>query len=225
MDRTEVSALFLEHFGSKPELVVRAPGRVNLIGEHTDYNDGIVFPAAIDRYIWLAVRRNEQTQLFSNELGPGQSFDSTSVQPGVSGWSSYAAGVALAIGGASNIQGYVWSDIPVGAGVSSSAALELAFGVAWNHLDDLGFTPPQLARFGQQCENEYVGVNCGLMDQMASACGRVGHAMLYDVRANTVHYAPIPPDIQIVLCDTTKSRELAASKYNERRAECEEACR
>ncbi len=226
LNATQIKSLFFQHFGEDPDLVVRAPGRVNLIGEHTDYNDGIVFPAAINRYVWLAVRKvSGISMLTSHELGPGESFDASAPRIGVRGWAAYPAGMAQAMGGGSNLEGYVWSDIPVASGVSSSAALELAFGTAWNHLDQRGFTAPQLARFGQNCENNYVGVNCGLMDQMASACGKAGHAMLYDIRADSIRYAPVPADLQIVLCDTTKSRELAASKYNERRAECEEACR
>ncbi|MEQ1822971.1 MAG: galactokinase [Fimbriimonadaceae bacterium] len=226
MNKANIQDRFRQEYGHQPDFVVRAPGRVNLIGEHTDYNDGMVFPAAIDRNIWLAVRKIEgRSRLFSGELGSGDSFDANNPELDVRGWAAYAAGMAQAMGGGSNVEAYLWSDIPVGAGVSSSAALELAFGVAWNHLDNRNFSASELARFGQACENNYVGVNCGLMDQMACACGREGHAMLYDVRADTLRYAPIPTDIQIVLCDTTKSRELAASKYNERRSECEEACR
>ncbi|MFZ4508354.1 MAG: galactokinase [Fimbriimonas sp.] len=228
MSAQSATALFETTFGHAPTLVVAAPGRVNLIGEHTDYNDGFVFPAAIDREVWLAVRPCDGTsRLVSAQLGDGQPFDANSVLPKeVEGWTEYAAGMAWVLrefGVLPNIEAAVVSGVPMGSGVSSSAALELAFGVAWRHLAGLAIPQPKLAILAQKCENEFVGLNCGIMDQMASAMGREGFAMFLDTRSLAIRYAPIPEGVSIALCDTKKPRALTASKYNERRTECETA--
>ncbi len=232
MTPRELSDAFTAHFGEAPEVLAVAPGRVNLIGEHTDYNDGFVFPAAIDRFVAVAARTGEgKTHLTSAQVGDGNGFDAPTVAPGDgSGWTSYPAGMAWVLREESgksvpNLDGYLNSTVPMASGVSSSAALELAFGVLWNKVSDLGYDNKKLALLGQKCENQFVGVNCGIMDQMASAMGRQGHAMFLDTRSLEIAYAPIPENLLIVLCDTKKPRALTDSAYNERRSQCEEASR
>lgn len=223
-------AEFEREYGVEPDLVVAAPGRVNLIGEHTDYNDGFVFPAAIDRYVVVAAGLTQgQTRIYSTSIDKRTSFEVRGLVKGsVFGWGGYPAGVAWAIQqeGAEdlpNIQAVVMSDVPRGAGVSSSAAIELAFGVAWNALARLDLENKELALIGQKAENQYVGLNCGIMDQMASAMGKENQAMFIDTKTLDIEYGPLPENIQIVICNTGASRSLASSKYNERRSECEKA--
>jgi galactokinase len=221
---------FADAFGGEPTLLAVAPGRVNLIGEHTDYNEGFVFPAAIDRQLYVAARVNHgRTRPQSHEMGPGDEFHAATVMPGqVEGWTAYAAGIAWALREEGfedlpDVEAYVLSDVPIGSGISSSAALELAFAVLWNELARLELSPVELAQVGQKCENRFVGVNSGIMDQMASAMGKAGHAMFLDTRSLAVEYAPIPEDLAIVICDTGKPRALTDSAYNERRMQCEAA--
>ncbi len=225
-----LASLYEEQRNAPPEILAIAPGRVNLIGEHTDYNDGFVFPAAIDKEVMVAARvAGEITTLSSEQTGPGQPFDARTVSPGeVSGWAAYAAGMAWVLrehtGKAMpNLDGHVASTVPMGSGVSSSAAIEMAFGVAWNRVASLGLDNKVLARLAQRCENEFVGVNCGIMDQMASAMGRDGQAMFLDTRSLDIAYASIPSELLIMICDTKKPRALTDSAYNERRSQCEEA--
>ncbi len=231
MPTAEIRAIYQNHFGQGPECVSMAPARINLIGEHTDYNDGFVFPVAIDRCLMVAARRVDgASHLYSRQTRDGESFRAASVVPGIlRGWTRYAAGVAWALHrngkNVSDLDAYVDSNIPMGSGVSSSAALELAFGVIWNNLGRLGLANENLAHIGKQCENQFVGVNCGIMDQMAVAMGREGHAMFLDTRSLEIEYVAIPAELVIVLCDTKTPRSLSGSAYNERRSQCEEAAR
>ncbi len=228
MSADVVRRLFAERFGGRPEVVVRAPGRVNLIGEHTDYNGGFVFPAAIDRTTWVAARRTKgPTLLHSDALGAADPFHAATVEPGgVAGWTRYAAGMAWAMrsdGSVPDIEAVVVSDLPMGSGLSSSAAIEMAFGALWNALARFGLDNATLAHRAHQCETQFVGLNCGIMDMMASALGKEGCAMFLDTRSLEVSYAPLPEGTAIVLCDTKTPRELAGSAYNDRRATCESA--
>ncbi|HRK22751.1 MAG TPA: galactokinase [Fimbriimonadaceae bacterium] len=223
---------FETRFGGPPEVLAVAPGRINLIGEHTDYNDGFVFPVAIDRVIAVAARVTPgHTELISEQLGLGETFDAGNVEMGaIGGWAKHPAGVAwglrdLGFEAITNIQAVVHGEVPVASGVSSSAALEVAFGSVWNELDQMGLEPMELAKLAQTAENRYVGVNCGLMDPAASALGRAGHAMFFDTRSLEIRYAPIPERLRIVLCDTGTPRALAESGYNERRHQCELAAK
>ncbi|MBS1714296.1 MAG: galactokinase [Armatimonadetes bacterium] len=221
---------FREKFHVEPEVVSFAPGRVNLIGEHTDYNDGFVFPAAIDRGVWVAMSRCDgSSELWSEEAGGPVRFTSDSLTPGsVTGWGAYPAGVAWSLSDAGtvpDVRAVVLSDLPTGSGLSSSAAIELAFACSWNSLEGFGIPPQELALKCQRAENGFVGMACGVMDQTASALGRRGHALLLDTRSLETDYRPLPEGVSIVVCHTGKSRELAGSKYNERRAECTEAAR
>lgn len=222
--------LFAQRFGGAPDSVAIAPGRVNLIGEHTDYNDGFVFPAAIDRSIVVAARVvSSPSRIFSERKGAGPAFHAETAMPSArAGWVDYAAGMAWALRIETatpmpNIEAAIASDLPMGSGVSSSAAMELAFGTVWADLANLEIALPRLAQLGQRCENEYVGVQCGIMDQMASAMGRRGSAMFMDTRSLRIEYSPIPKDLRIVLCDTRKKRALSNSAYNERKEQCAEA--
>ncbi|MEZ0325331.1 MAG: galactokinase [Fimbriimonas sp.] len=225
---TDIGELFRRRFGQDPEVIGIAPGRVNLIGEHTDYNDGFVFPAAIDKGLRIAAAKTDRhSQVSSAQLGDGETFDVTQVKPGqLQSWAKYPAGMGWALGHkVPNLLAVVDSDIPIGSGVSSSAAMEMAFGVVWNHLANLNIDPKPMAKLGQVCENQFVGVNSGIMDQMASALGKENMAMFLDTRTLEIDYAPIPEDLSIVLLDTKKPRALEASAYNERRSQCEEASR
>ncbi len=227
--KESAASLFQERFGEAPALFAYAPGRVNLIGEHTDYNEGFVFPAAIDRHIVVAASWSpDASKVWSEAYGSPAVFKSGQESP-MHDWARFPAGCAWTLARAghtvSDINAAVVSDLPTGAGVSSSAAMELAFLTLWNRLDLLGLESKELALLGQRCEHEFVGVHCGVMDQMASALGRRGCAMLLDTRSLRVEYQPIPDGLEIVLCDTNKARSLDVSAYNQRRAECEQAAR
>jgi galactokinase len=225
------ASALLTHLGpvGRP-MLVRAPGRVNLIGEHTDYNQGFVLPAAIDLEIWMAIEPWDRpaVELTSLEQGEthGFSFDGLSLdRASEPSWIDYVAGTAWAMDEAGlplrGFRGVLDSTIPVGSGLSSSAALELAS--SWALADPAAPRPPaaRMAEIAQRGENAYVGVNCGIMDQFASAAGRAGHSLLIDCRTNTFEPAPIPDGLSIVVCDTGSSRRLSASEYNTRRSECE----
>ncbi len=225
--KNRAASLFQKRFGEAPALFTCAPGRVNLIGEHTDYNEGFVFPAAIDRHIVVAAGPSpDASKVWSEAYGSPAVFQADAESP-MHDWARFPAGCAWTLKRAghlpSDINAAVVSNLPVGVGVSSSAAMELAFLNLWNSLDLLGLEPKELALLGQRCEHEFVGVHCGVMDQMASALGRWGCAMLLDTRSLRVVYQPIPDGLEVVLCDTNKPRALDVSAYNQRRAECEQA--
>ncbi len=229
MTVSDVRASFVERFGREPEVVAVAPGRINLIGEHTDYNDGFVFPVAIDRQTLVAAARTPgPSKGLSTEKGEAAPFDLAKVAPGgIEDWGKYPAGMGWTLRQAgheaANLEAFVTSTIPTSGGISSSAALEMAFGQIWNRLGGLDISNPDLAGLGKLCENRFVGVNSGIMDQMASAMGRAGQAMFLDTRSLEIYYAPVPETLSVVLCDTMKPRALTSSAYNERRSQCEEA--
>lgn len=216
--------IWRDRFEGEPACLASAPGRVNLIGEHTDYNEGFVFPAAIGRRTYVLARKAASvTKLISGQAGQGEPFRIPEGR--ASGWAKYAAGCAKALAehGAKNLpnmEGVVWSDIPNGSGLSSSAALELALLGAWNELAGLSFSAHELARIGWRAETAYVGVQCGIMDQMASALGKAGNAIFIDTRSEEYSYWPIPDGLSIAVLDTRKPRSLAASAYNQRVREC-----
>jgi galactokinase len=208
--------------------VAHGPGRVNLIGEHTDYSEGFVFPAAIDRFVKVAAERSSDvTRLISEDKGEGVPFDVNAIDREAvkDSWTKYPAGVAWALGAKTNLAAGVASTLVAENGVSSSAALEMAFAVIWNEVDQLGHSNKELALLCQKAENEFVGMPCGVMDQMASAMGQRDHAMFLDTRSLEIEYAPIPKGIDLVICSTGKSRQLAGSEYRERREAVESAAR
>jgi galactokinase len=222
---------FQARFGEAPRFVVRAPGRVNLIGEHTDYNDGFVLPMAIDRAVWLALRPrdDDQVTIHSADYGSDAAFSLTELEHTAAGWSEYLKGMAWALLEAgyrlAGWDGVLAGDVPVGAGLSSSAALELATARAFAAVSDLAWDAKEMAQLGQRAENEWVGMNCGIMDQMISAAGDEGHALLIDCRSLDIQSVPLPPETVVVILDTATRRGLVDSAYNERRAQCEAAAR
>jgi len=221
---------FGERFGYQPAVVIRAPGRANLLGEHTDYNEGFVLPIAIDRSVLFAAaaRADRKVILHALDLGDCTEFSLDELKPSASQpWSNYQRGVAHFL----QTQGYhlggmdavLTSDVPIGSGLSSSAAVEMATGLAFRALNGLDISLPDLALICQQAEQEFAGVPCGIMDQFVSALGRRGHALLLDCRSLAYEHVPLPPDVRVVVCDTGVRRELAGSEYRIRRAQCEEA--
>ncbi len=234
--RARVVREFEERFDAQPTFLARAPGRVNLIGDHTDYNDGFVLPMAIDRAVWIALRpRNDRrVVVYSVDFDERAGFDldaemSSALTGGErKGWIEYVHGVAWALRDAGYPLGRGWDgvaagDVPVGAGLSSSAALELATARAFAGLGGLAWEPIAMARLAQRAENEWVGVNCGIMDQLISAAGRAGHALLIDCRSLQTRAVPLPSGVAVVVLDTATRRGLVDSAYNERRAQCESA--
>ena len=224
--RTSVTEAFRHRFGALPVHVVRAPGRVNLIGEHTDYNDGFVMPLAIEQAVWLAVRPRDDDRviLHSTRATEPADFRIGTIERGT-GWGEYAKGVAWALQAQghrlSGLEGVLVSDVPEGAGLSSSAALELAVARAFAASAGLDWVPAAMARTAQRAENEWVGVRCGVMDQMASACGVAGHAVLLDCRSLAVTPTPLPAWTTVLVLDTGTRRGLVDSAYNARRETCE----
>jgi len=234
--RDRAIAAFRAAFNGEPAFVARAPGRVNLLGEHVDYNDGWVLPVAIDRaaYVAAAPCSSALVSLAAPDLSDSASFRTMGFehkqdafgQP-LPRWALYPAGVAwsleahgLAVGG---LDAAVASSVPVGAGLSSSAAVEVVFATAWQHLGRWALPPLDLARACQRAENEYVGVQSGLMDQFASACGRAGHALLLDCRTLDWQALPLPAGVSVVVADSGVRRELAGGEYNRRRQQCQAA--
>lgn len=232
IQREDARQLFVSNFGSEPDFFAFAPGRINLIGEHTDYSEGFVFPAAIEKGIWVAAKKRDagSSHLVSAQLGPCEPFDSLNPQPGQrSDWGMYPAGMAWALQKSHgeicpNLEAAVVSNLPMGAGISSSAAMEVAFGLIWNLLGQNRLSKSQIALTGQVAENKFIGVNSGCMDQLASALGVHGKALFIDTRSLEVEPVAVPESVVFVLCDTQTSRTLAGSKYNDRRQCVEQAC-
>ena len=229
--RAEVEEAFLSRFGESPPVVVRAPGRVNLIGEHTDYNDGFVLPIAIDRAIHIALRprTDGRVSLHSLDYETSAEFDLAAVHRSGEDWAEYVKGVAWGLQEAGHTltgwEGVVGGDVPRGAGLSSSAAIELATARAFAEVSGIAWNPSEMALLGQRVENHWIGVNSGIMDQMVVAAGREGHALLIDCRSLRLQPTPLPPGAAVVILDTGTRRGLVDSAYNERRGQCEEAAR
>ena len=228
-----VVAAFRERTGRDPEGVWAAPGRVNLIGEHTDYNDGFVLPLAIDRLVLAAAGRRDggRLRLWSLQAGPPADLELAGIGPGrVEGWAAYPAGVAWAlaeagaeVGGADLV---VDGDVPAGAGLSSSAALECATATALAELAGAGLDRVALAGVARRAENQVVGVPSGVMDQMVSMLGRAGHALFLDTRSLDTEQVPLPLEaagLCLVVLDTRAGHRLVDGAYADRRAACEAA--
>jgi galactokinase len=226
-DRPALHARFVAQFGGEPQLY-RAPGRVNLIGEHTDYNDGFVLPAALELSTWVAARKRPDRRLRVKSLLGGEAlvFDLDDPAPKPrQDWSDYARGVAVALAGAGHaLVGadlLIDSDVPIGSGLSSSAALEVSVGYALLDVAAIAVDRVKLARACQGAENAFVGMHCGIMDQFVSCCGAAGHALLLDCRSLAYRLVPIDPAARLVVCDSTVHHKLAAGQYNLRRESCE----
>jgi galactokinase len=197
--------------------LARAPGRVNLIGEHTDYNEGFVLPIAIDRYTTVSViaRDDDVFTVEATDLGESDWFTLEAIER-TGSWADYVRGVVVLLAPRHGADLRVASNVPRGAGLASSAALEVAVGRALSDLPG-----DALAHLCQRAENEFVGVQCGIMDQFVSANARAGHALLLDCRDLSHRHVPIPDGVAILACDSRLERRLATSAYNERRAECQ----
>jgi galactokinase len=229
LGKSDIVKHFVARYGTEPNIVVRAPGRVNLIGEHTDYNDGFVMPLAIDRAAWIALRPrgDREVAVYSVDFNETGNFKLDGLRHEKAGWLEYFKAVAWCLQDAGmtlqGFEGVVAGDVPLGAGLSSSAALEMAATRAFAAIDSLPWDAVAMAKLGQRAENKWVGVNCGIMDQLISATGQTGHAMLIDCRSLSLRPAPLPPGVAVVVLDTSTRRGLVDSAYNERRAQCEAA--
>ncbi len=232
LDLCQLHAAFVTRFGAPPAFVVRAPGRVNLIGEHTDYNEGFVLPIAIDRATFVAARARADRviRVHSAQFDAGDQFSIDQIERNpAQPWSNYVRGVVkamlsrdLPLRGADLL---IDSQVPLGAGLSSSAALEVAVAYALQLLNDLDLLGEELALLAQGAEQSFVGMQCGIMDQFMAALGRAGHALLLDCRDLSYRPIPIPPQARVVVCDSGVRHDLVGSEYNERRAVCEQAVR
>jgi galactokinase len=230
-DSKQLLAEFAARFAS-PGGIYRAPGRVNLIGEHTDYNDGFVLPAAIEFYCWVvaAPRSDRKLIIHSQNFNETVEADLDSLAPkGNRHWANYPLGVAWAVEqGGKRLRGanlLISGDVPLGAGLSSSAAIEVATGFALAEQSGLALDRTELARLCQRAENEFVGARVGIMDQFVACHGRASHALLIDCRSLEYKTVKVPPGIQLVICNTMVKHEIASGEYNQRRAECEEGVR
>jgi galactokinase len=230
--RDEIARVFQQQFGAAPTLWVRAPGRVDLMGSHTDYNLGFVLTLPIGLDTWMAVRPREDhaVRLFSANLQAGNGFDLGRIErvPGRA-WCNYVRGVATILDAeALDLKGFdavVHSTVPMSSGLSSSAALECAAATAFEALGDWRLDPVKKAVLCQRAENQFVGVNCGILDQYTSCVGQVGCALLLDCRDLSSRPVKLAEGIAVVICDTKFKRELAGSEYGQRRAQCEEGAR
>jgi galactokinase len=231
MNKPDFIQKFQSAFGQTPR-IFRAPGRVNLIGEHTDYNEGFVMPAAVafSTYVALSPRSDRKLSIRSEEFPGNLDFDVDHLPVRRIGqWCDYLLGVASVlqqhgcqIGGANIL---VHGEVPIGAGLSSSAALEVSSAFALLSMDGSKIPLPEIAKLCRKAENEFVGARVGIMDQFVSCMGKAGHAFLLDCRSLEYKFVPIPAGVELVVCNTKVKHDLATGAYNKRREECEEGVR
>ena len=231
MNADELRERFRDTFHAQPRIFC-APGRVNLIGEHTDYNDGFVLPCAIEfaTRVAIATRPDQKLVVRSAEFAQGFEFDLQNLPQKAHGvWPDYVVGVAVMFRNAGHVLHganlLVHGDVPIGAGLSSSAAIEVATALALLTLIDVTLPLPEIAKFCQRAENEFVGARVGIMDQFVSCLGKAGHALLLDCRSLDFELVPVPEQVKLVICNTMVKHELAGGEYNRRREECEEGVR
>jgi galactokinase len=230
MKKENLAKTFQQQYGSSHSICVQAPGRVNLIGEHTDYNDGFVFPAAIDRYVTVLAspRPDRLIRAFSVDFEQATEFFLGDIEPSDEApWSNFVRGVLVQfqkrgadLPGADLI---ISGNVPIGAGLSSSAAIEVAVAEAFRVLGDLQLNPVEKALLSQAAEHEFVGVKCGIMDQFISALAQRGTALFLDCRDLSYSAVPLSEGLSIVVCNSAVERRLDSSEYNRRRSECERA--
>ena len=225
---SSIEEKFLETFGAEPDLVAAAPGRVNLIGEHIDYSEGFVLPFAIKDRTWAAARKRDDSIVRIASVQRRNKIvtvDIKDVKPGLKGeWERYALGVLWSMGVTSGVDLMIDGHVPLGAGLSSSAALECSVATAMNHLFNMGFSLEELARLTQRAENQYVGVPCGIMDQSVSLMATNGFALLLDCRDLSTRNIPFDVashGLELLIIDTQAHHALTDGGYAERRASCE----
>lgn len=227
--KERILADFSSRYGAGAAAVVRSPGRVNLIGEHTDYNDGYVFPMAIDLATWIALRPRDDGRLVLHALDHDETLecDLSNLTREAMSWREYPRGVAHVLREAGYTlrgwEGVTACDIPMGTGLSSSASYELAVARAFAHVSGLAWDPKKMALLCQKAENDWVGVQCGVMDQMICALGEEGKAVFIDCRSLETQSAPLPKETSVLILDTGTRRGLVDSAYNERREQCRAA--
>jgi galactokinase len=222
---------FQEMFGASPR-IFRAPGRVNVIGEHTDYNDGFVMPAAIEFYTWVAAAKREDRMLeaYSDHFDEkiSLSLDELAGAPRKH-WSDFIRGIAAVLQNSGcDLAGanlFIHGEVPLGAGLSSSASLEVAVALALSEISGFNVPPLKLVKLCQKAEHDYVGTRCGIMDQFIAVFGAAGNALMLDCRSLEYQLLPIAPDLRLVVCNSMVRHELASGEYNRRRADCEEGVR
>ncbi|KAM3094808.1 galactokinase [Phormidesmis sp. 146-12] len=220
---------FEQVFNASPQVQASAPGRVNLLGEHTDYNDGFVLPTAIPQQttVWLGLSPDDRHHVYSTELK--EQIDVSLDDPTPTGFASYVYGCLKVLNKAGYsvppLNVFVTSSVPIGSGLSSSAALEVATLRSLRSLLGLDLDDVQIAQLGQQAEIQYAGVSCGIMDQMASSLADLQHMLFLDTRSLDRQLLPFPAGAEIIVLDSGVPRKLATSGYNQRRAECEEAAK
>jgi galactokinase len=231
---SQADIAFREGFGVEPIHFFHAPGRVNLIGEHTDYNDGFVLPCAINFGTVIAARSSEDDRIRVIAADYEAQRDSFTLNGDIAShsqyqWANYIRGTIKEILDAGHtLRGMdiaISGNVPQGAGLSSSAALEVAVGVACNDLNELSLSQTEIALIGQRAENNFVGTKCGIMDQLVSACGSAGHALLIDCRSLDFRSIALPKEVAVMIVDSNIQRGLVDSEYNTRRRQCEEAAR
>ena len=229
-----VSAVFAEQFEQQPDLLVRAPGRVNLIGEHTDYNDGFVLPCAIDYETCVAIglRGDNLVEVIAADYDNQRdrfSLDQPIEHHPSQRWSDYIRGVVKHLQARGHaLRGLnlvVSGNVPQGTGLSSSASLEVAIGQAFKEAQGLAISQAEIALNGQQAENQFVGCNCGIMDQLISALGKKDHALLIDCRTLGTKAVSMPKGVAVVIINSNFKRTLVGSEYNTRREQCETGAR
>ncbi|MBL7701992.1 MAG: galactokinase [Ferruginibacter sp.] len=224
----KIIAVFAEKFSGQP-VVFRSPGRINILGEHTDYNEGFVLPAAIDKNIYVAIskRTDKQVNLYACDFEQVYSTDIETIKPASIQWPNYILGVVDQLQKNGHIVGgfnlVIDGDIPIGAGLSSSAAIECAVVFALNEIFELGLSRLQMVPLAQKAEHVFAGVNCGIMDQFASMFGKKGHALKLDCRSLEYEYIPIGlTGYKIILFNSNVKHNLVSTEYNTRRKQCEE---
>jgi galactokinase len=226
--QTDADIKFIQVYNEKPSAVFRAPGRVNLLGEHTDYNNGFVMPVAVDRQIMLSAKPSERLEIFSLNMNSSFSCDLNcpTLDPG---WGKYIYGVWKILKehgfNPSGLKGVICSTIPIGSGLSSSAALEIVIALALRSFYNLAINDNELALVCQEAENKVAGVQCGIMDQFASLLSIEGHILFLDCSNLSYEHVPYPgKENLVVVCDTGVRHNLGLSEYNRRRSECNQAC-
>jgi galactokinase len=228
MEPLQLKQAFKEIFDTEP-MLVKSPGRINIIGEHTDYNGGLVMPAAINKAVYVAISKREDSEihLFSESYQEKYIGNINDVKKSDKAWANYILGVVdgflkrnLSVAG---FNLYIYGDVPLGAGLSSSAAIECATAFALAQLNELSVASMDLALIAQKAEHEFAGVNCGIMDQFASVFGKENYAMMLDCRSLAHEYIPLKLDgYKLVLLNTNVKHSLSDSAYNDRRAQCEQ---